>query len=201
MSYGLVRSGGWHRLGNIERLGWWWSWLGSGSKSTGLIRRHTCNAGSICWSRCSQWNAAWHKITCFVTGKLHSMNSRVFLFFALFLSNMCFPQQRIHNIARPWRWFTTWGLCRRVPLTSSVFTNENSILFSFSVPSKLFDRISCTVMSPSRAPPGDAVSRSRDTIDAILSASGHKYGRERNELLQLLSLPHLQVCYIYCIYR
>lgn len=58
---------------------------------------------------------------------------------------------------------------------------------------QLYDRISCTVMSPSRAPPGDAVSRCRDTIEAILTAPGHKYGRERNELAQLLSLPHIQV--------
>lgn len=48
-------------------------------------------------------------------------------------------------------------------------------------------------MSPSRAPPGDAVTRSRDVVDILLSAPGHKYNRERNELLQLLSLPHLQV--------
>lgn len=95
MSYGLVRSGGWHRLGNIERLGWWWSWLGSGSKSTGLIRRHTCNAGSICWSRCSQWNAAWHKITCFVTGKLHSMNSRFFFSFYL----LCASHNNVYTIS------------------------------------------------------------------------------------------------------
>lgn len=48
-------------------------------------------------------------------------------------------------------------------------------------------------MSPSRAPTGDAVARSRDVVDCVCSAPGHKYNRERNELLQLLSLPHLQV--------
>lgn len=48
-------------------------------------------------------------------------------------------------------------------------------------------------MSPSRAPPGDAVLRTRDTMDAISSAQGHKNHREKNELLQLLSMPHVQV--------
>ncbi|XP_055381359.1 peripheral plasma membrane protein CASK-like [Condylostylus longicornis] len=58
---------------------------------------------------------------------------------------------------------------------------------------QLFDRISCTVMSPARAPPGDAVSRCRDAIDAVSSSSGHKFARDKGELIQLLSLPHLQV--------
>lgn len=49
-------------------------------------------------------------------------------------------------------------------------------------------------MSPSRAPPGDAIMRCRDTIDVVSAAPGHKYNREKCELLQLLSLPHLQVC-------
>ncbi|KAJ6637044.1 Peripheral plasma membrane protein CASK, partial [Pseudolycoriella hygida] len=57
---------------------------------------------------------------------------------------------------------------------------------------QLYDRISCTVMSPSRAPPGDGVVRCRDAIDIISSAPGHKYIRDRNELLQLLTLPHIQ---------
>lgn len=61
---------------------------------------------------------------------------------------------------------------------------------------QLYDRISCTVMSPSRAPPGDAVSRCRDAVDAIHLATGHKLGREKAELLQLLSLPHIQVSVI-----
>lgn len=58
---------------------------------------------------------------------------------------------------------------------------------------QLYDRISCTVMSPSRAPPGDAVTRCRDTIDAVSSAVGHKYAREKGELLHLLAAPHIQV--------
>lgn len=58
---------------------------------------------------------------------------------------------------------------------------------------QLYDRISSTVMSPSRAPPGDAVLRMRDTMDAISTAQGHKNNREKNELLQLLSMPHVQV--------
>lgn len=52
-------------------------------------------------------------------------------------------------------------------------------------------------MSPSRAPPGDAVARHRDAIDAISSSTGHKYMREKAELIQLLSLPHLQVSGIF----
>lgn len=48
-------------------------------------------------------------------------------------------------------------------------------------------------MSPSRTPPGDAVSRCRDAVDAIHMATGHKLQREKAQLLQLLSLPHLQV--------
>ncbi|XP_055908335.1 peripheral plasma membrane protein CASK isoform X2 [Eupeodes corollae] len=58
---------------------------------------------------------------------------------------------------------------------------------------QLYDRISCNVMSPSRAPPGDAVSRSRDAIDAISSSTSHKFAREKAELMQLLVSPHLQV--------
>lgn len=49
-------------------------------------------------------------------------------------------------------------------------------------------------MSPSRAPPGDGILRCRDAIDIVVSsAPGHKYIRDRNELLQLLTLPHIQV--------
>lgn len=58
---------------------------------------------------------------------------------------------------------------------------------------QLYDKISCTVMSPTRAPPGDAVARCRDAIEAIISAPGHKYNCEKNELLQLLSQSHVQV--------
>lgn len=55
-------------------------------------------------------------------------------------------------------------------------------------------------MSPSRAPPGDAVLRCRDTIEAVSGAPGHKYNRERCELLQLLTLPHLQVRKSFVLY-
>lgn len=61
---------------------------------------------------------------------------------------------------------------------------------------QLYDRISSTVVSPQRAPPGDSVSRCRDVVDVLISASELKYNRERNELLQLLSLPHVQVSLI-----
>lgn len=70
----------------------------------------------------------------------------------------------------------------------------NSFLFSYFIPLiQLYDKISCTVMSPARAPPGDSIIRCRDVIDVIISAPGHKYNREKNELLQLLSHPHMQV--------
>lgn len=48
-------------------------------------------------------------------------------------------------------------------------------------------------MSPARTPPGDGLSRCRDAVEALSSAVGHKYSREKNELLHLLSLPHIQV--------
>uniref|UniRef100_A0A182QG50 L27 domain-containing protein n=1 Tax=Anopheles farauti TaxID=69004 RepID=A0A182QG50_9DIPT len=57
---------------------------------------------------------------------------------------------------------------------------------------QLFDRISSSVINPSRAPPGDAISRCRDAIDAISSTGGHKYGREKSELINLLGSSHIQ---------
>lgn len=48
-------------------------------------------------------------------------------------------------------------------------------------------------MSPSRAPPGDAINRCRDAVDAIQSATSHKYSRDRAELVHLLGSPHIQV--------
>lgn len=48
-------------------------------------------------------------------------------------------------------------------------------------------------MSPSRTPPGDAVLRCRDALDTVTTTPGHKYVRDRNELIQLLTLPHIQV--------
>lgn len=59
--------------------------------------------------------------------------------------------------------------------------------------SQLYDRISCTVMSPTRLPPGDSVSRCRDAMEALRIATGHKLQREKAYVLQLLSLPHMQV--------
>lgn len=58
---------------------------------------------------------------------------------------------------------------------------------------KLFDRISSQVMSPSRAPPGDAINRCRDAVDSIQAATSHKYSRDRAELVHLLGSPHIQV--------
>lgn len=60
-------------------------------------------------------------------------------------------------------------------------------------PTKLFDRISSQVMSPSRAPPGDAINRCREAVDSIQSATSHKYSRDRVELVHLLGSPHIQV--------
>ncbi|XP_062702929.1 peripheral plasma membrane protein CASK isoform X3 [Aedes albopictus] len=58
---------------------------------------------------------------------------------------------------------------------------------------QLYDRVSSSVINPGRAPTGDAISRCRDAIDAISSAPGHKYGREKGELINLLGSPHIQV--------
>lgn len=64
---------------------------------------------------------------------------------------------------------------------------------------KLFDRISSQVMSPSRAPPGDAINRCRDAVDSIQSATSHKYSRDKAELVHLLGSPHIQVSAIFYI--
>lgn len=58
---------------------------------------------------------------------------------------------------------------------------------------QLYDKISCNVVSPSRAPPPDAINRCRDAIDAITSVSGHRYARDRIELVNILATPHMQV--------
>ncbi|XP_067618446.1 peripheral plasma membrane protein CASK isoform X4 [Eurosta solidaginis] len=55
---------------------------------------------------------------------------------------------------------------------------------------QLFDRISSTVVSPSRAPPGDAVARCREVIESVSSVGGNKYLKD--ELMQVLATPHLQ---------
>lgn len=53
-------------------------------------------------------------------------------------------------------------------------------------------------MSPARTPPGDGLSRSRDAVEAISTSTGHKNTRDKNEILQLLSLPHIQVgCFLF----
>lgn len=57
---------------------------------------------------------------------------------------------------------------------------------------QLYDRISSSVINPLRAPPGDAISRCRDVVDAISSAPGHKQGREKAELINLLGSSHIQ---------
>ncbi|XP_063706034.1 peripheral plasma membrane protein CASK isoform X2 [Culicoides brevitarsis] len=57
---------------------------------------------------------------------------------------------------------------------------------------QLFDKVSCNVVSPSRAPPPDAINRCRDAIDAISSVSGHRYARDRIELVNILATPHMQ---------
>ncbi|XP_031630042.1 peripheral plasma membrane protein CASK isoform X2 [Contarinia nasturtii] len=57
---------------------------------------------------------------------------------------------------------------------------------------QLYDTISSIEMPQGRVPPGDGVARCRDAIEAIISAPGHKYNCEKNELLQLLSQSHIQ---------
>lgn len=52
-------------------------------------------------------------------------------------------------------------------------------------------------MSPSRAPPGDAINRCRDAVDSIQSATSHKYSRDKAELVHLLGSPHIQVSAIF----
>lgn len=47
-------------------------------------------------------------------------------------------------------------------------------------------------MSPNRAPTADAVPRSRDVIELLSSTGGNKYLKD--ELMQILVSPHLQVC-------
>lgn len=66
---------------------------------------------------------------------------------------------------------------------------DSSLTYS---PLQLFDRISSQVVSPSR-PPGDGINRCRDAVDAIQSATSHKYSRDRAELIHLLGSPHIQV--------
>ncbi|XP_054726001.1 peripheral plasma membrane protein CASK-like isoform X1 [Anastrepha obliqua] len=56
---------------------------------------------------------------------------------------------------------------------------------------QLFDRISSTVMSPSRAPSGDAVARCRDVVDSVSSVGGNKYLKD--ELMAVLASSHFQV--------
>lgn len=60
---------------------------------------------------------------------------------------------------------------------------------------QLFDRISSSVITTNgRAPSAEAVARSRDVLELLSSAStagGNKYAKD--ELMQLLSAPHLQV--------
>lgn len=51
-------------------------------------------------------------------------------------------------------------------------------------------------MSPSRTPPGDAINRCRDAVDAIQSATSHKFSRDRAEFVHLLGSPHIQVSHM-----
>lgn len=69
---------------------------------------------------------------------------------------------------------------------------------------QLYDRISSAAIVPSRAPPGDAVLRCRDAVEAISASAagggtmgtsrhGKHYAQDKGELLHLLALPHIQV--------
>lgn len=66
------------------------------------------------------------------------------------------------------------------------------LIFFVYVFKQLFDRITSTVVSPSRAPPGDAVARCRDVIESVSSVGGNKYLKD--ELMLVLASPHVQVC-------
>lgn len=69
----------------------------------------------------------------------------------------------------------------------------------------MYDRISSAVIVSSRAPPGDAVLRCRDAVEAVsASAAGSgtmgtsrhtskHHAQDKGELLHLLALPHIQV--------
>lgn len=83
--------------------------------------------------------------------------------------------------------FTIISLLIIIILLSTFF------FFNSYTHTKLFDRINSQVMSPSHAPPGDAINRCRDAVDAIQSATSHKYSRDRAELIHLLGSPHIQV--------
>lgn len=68
------------------------------------------------------------------------------------------------------------------------------LLFVFT---QLYDRICCSVVSPTRAPPGDSVIRCRDVVEAVLASPSHVYGRDRHDLVKLLTSSHIQVSYFF----
>lgn len=92
---------------------------------------------------------------------------------------------------------------RCVPYTCTHILLKQFGYASFSF--QLYDRISSAAIVPARAPPGDAVLRCRDAVEAIsalasgggtLGTSRHsskQHAQERGELLHLLSMPHIQV--------
>lgn len=70
---------------------------------------------------------------------------------------------------------------------------------------QLFDRISSSVITTNgRAPTAEAVARSRDVLELLSSVGGVGVGNKyaKDELMQLLAAPHLQVSLhplLYCI--
>lgn len=75
----------------------------------------------------------------------------------------------------------------------------------FVYPTQLYDRISSANIVPARAPPGDAVLRCRDAVEAISASatgggtlgttrhSSKHHAQDKGELLHLLAMPHIQV--------
>lgn len=156
-------SNNWHRIRNIEWLGRWGSRTRSCAKSAWFTRWHSCTTRWLCWRRCTSGHVVRQQTVCSFTGNENSFK---------------------------------WNSSKHTKMAIYWMNSINKIawylhfFFSFC---QLYDKISCTVMSPIRAPPGDAVARCRDTIELIISAPGHKYNCEKNELLQLLSQSHVQV--------
>lgn len=59
-------------------------------------------------------------------------------------------------------------------------------------------------MSPVRTPPGDGLQRCREAVEMVTATGAHRFGRDKAELLEILSSPHFQVseqtlcfCFLY----
>lgn len=70
-------------------------------------------------------------------------------------------------------------------------------MFFFIYILQLYDRISSKVVTPVRAPPGDAVQRAKDAADALRELEHRRDTdhRDLQELRDLLCRPHFKVSY------